>query len=341
MKEPYLTTNNKWTLINSSKDVEVEIEVYSSEKGRIEEIIDFAIIFNSYESRALEYANLFKENQIKKALLVNFQSDKAIKASNYEKNKEFLAKITENEILTLEDIDIFNYYDNIQNILENIPKDCIFYGAKWFIDITGEPSIYSIALIKGIKQLFPSPQLLLLNVSGIYESQPDKTHTHFSEGFKEDIRVPFYEGTPDYSKPWKYIFLLGFEGERSLSILKMNEPASCEVVVARPGYEEEYDNVPLEQNECFLYELSCKEDDIIYADVGDIISLSNTFEDIYIKIKGDMNLCIIPLGPKPHALAAGIFGIMHPEISIMYQVPNKYYLKESKRGKNIWLYKIT
>lgn len=340
MKKPYLTMIDMWEPINNSKNSELEIEVYCSKNDTIEEIIDFAIIFNSYESRALEYFHLFKKGQIRKALLINFQSDKEIKATNYIKNKQFLEEIVEGEILTIEDIDIFNYYDNIQYILDKIPRECIFYDAKWFIDITGEPSIYSIALLKSIKQLFPSPQLLLLNVSGIYESQSDKTHTHFSEGIREDIKVPFYEGMPDYSKPWKYIFLLGFEGERSLSILKLNEPASCEVVVASPGYEEKYDKVPIEQNKCFLYELSYKEEDVIYADIGDIVNLSHKFEEIYSAIEGKMNLCIVPLGPKPHALAAGVFGIIHPEISIMYQVPNRYYLKESKCGKNIWLYKI-
>lgn len=333
--------NNMWKLIGSLKKSELDIEMYSSENGTIDEVIDFAIIFNSYESRALEYFNLFRKGQIKKALLINFQSDKEIKATNYQKNKQFLEETIEGEPLTIEGLDIFNYYDNIQNILDKIPRDCIFYGARWFIDITGEPSIYSIALLKSIRQLFPSPQLLLLNVSGIYESQLDKTHTHFSEGIREDIKVPFYEGLPDYSKPWKYIFLLGFEGERSLSILKLNEPTSCEVVVASPGYEEKYDKVPLVQNECFLYELSYKEKDIIYADIGNVVDLLCKFEEIYSKIEGKMNLCIVPLGPKPHALAAGIFGMIHTEISIMYQVPNKYYLKESKRGKNIWIYKIT
>lgn len=332
--------NDMWQLINKSNDNDLEIEVYQSENGKIDETIDFAIIFNSYESRALEYFNLFKKNQIKKALLVNFQSDKEIKAVNLIKNRDLLKIITSEEIVEIKDLNIFNYYENIQIIISSIPSESLFYGAKWFIDITGEPSIYSVSLLKSIKQLFPSPSLFMLNVSGIYDSESDRTHTHFSEGIKEDIRIPFYEGNPDYSKPWKYIFLLGFEGERSLSILKLNEPASCEVVVAQPGYEEQYADEPIKKNECFLRELSYEKEDIIYSDIGDVVKLINIFDNIYLKTKKEMNLCIVPLGPKPHALAAGLFGIIHPDISIMYQVPHKYYLKESKRGKYIWLYKI-
>lgn len=329
-----------WELINNLNAKDLEIEVYKSENGKIDEVIDLAIIFNSYESRALEYCNLFKNNQIKKALLINFQSDKEIKAINLKKNRNFLESIVSENIVEITDLDIFNYYENIQLIISNIPSESLFYGAKWFIDITGEPSIYSVSLLKSIKQLFPSPLLLMLNVSGIYATESNRTHTHFSEGIREDIRIPFYEGNPDYSKPWKYIFLLGFEGERSLSILKLNEPASCEVVVAQPGYEEQYAEEPIKKNECFLRELSYEKDDIIYTDIGDVISLINIFNGIYLETKKEMNLCIVPLGPKPHALAAGLFGIINPEISIMYQVPHKYYLKESKRGKYMWLYKI-
>lgn len=340
LKKLYLTMNKSWQLINELNRPGLHIEVYRSEKATIEEIIDLAIIFNSYESRALEFQKLFRKGQIKKALLINFQSDKEIKATNLNKNKQFLDEIVEDKIVEIQNIDIFNYNENVQKIIDTIPPECLFYGARWFIDITGEPSIYSLALLKGIKQLFPSPLLYMLNVSGIYDSLADKTHTHFSEGIKEDIKIPFYEGIPDYSKPWKYIFLLGFEGERSLSILKLNEPASCEVIIAKPGYEKQYEDAPLNENECFLRELSYGEEDIIFTDIGDVVKLVDIFENIFSKIQGKMNICIVPLGPKPHALAAGIFGLLHTDISIMYQIPQKYYLKESKRGKYIWLYKI-
>ena len=334
---------NNWELINSIDVPGLKVNSYKAEKATITHWIDFAIVFNSCETRALEYVKLFKQNQIGTALLINFKSTNEIKHRNLEYNRKKLKDLTRGNVIELEvELDIFDYQNNIEIILNSIPNEVVFNKANWFLDITGEPSIYSVALLKSIKQIFPPPVLYYFNVSGIYDSQDNNVHKHFSEGISGDIYIPNFHGRPDYSKPWKYIFLLGFEGERSLSILKKCEPLSYEVIVANPGYLDKYEDQAIKNNECFLRELGfvSPDSDVINIDVGDAVTVFNRIKEIFKEIQGKMNLCIVPLGPKPHSLGAGFFGLVNNEVSIMYQVPHKYFLKESKRGKYIWLYEI-
>ncbi|PXV58803.1 hypothetical protein CLV62_14415 [Dysgonomonas alginatilytica] len=335
----------KWTKIEEESFLGMNISSYRTESAMIEDNFDFALIFNSYDSRSLEYAKLFNAKQINNAVLINFQSDKPVKDTNYNKNKENLRLLIKADNIIEPEysenkFDIFDYKRNITDILALIPEDAIFNGAKWFIDITGIPNIYLISLLKVFKQIYPSPDLHILNVSGNYQSIDTEVHMHFSKGISKDIYIPYFAGQPDFSKPWKYIFLLGFEGDRSLSILKKCEPISCVAIVADPGYAHNYKEMALKNNECFLKEVGLKNDDLIFSDVGNIIEIYKIINNIYINIKGEMNLCIVPLGPKTHALGAGLFGYVNSEISIMYQVPQKYFLKEIKRGKYMWLYKI-
>lgn len=329
-----------WNIIEQRNFSGLEISTYRTESNGISEIFDLAIIFNSYDSRSLEYANLFSNKQFSNSLLLNFKSKKVIKRENYKKNLKELTRISNKVIEYSNSLDIFDYRNNINIILSLIPKEVIFNGAKWFIDITGIPNIYLLSLFKRFKKIFPSPELYLLNVSGDYQANDGKVHKHFSEGISRDIYIPYYEGEPNFSKPWNYIFLLGFEGERSLSILKKCDPDFCNVIVADPGYANNYKELALEQNECFLKELSLKDEDLSYIDVGKIINVYDKIGQIETNLKSEMNICIVPLGSKPHALGAGIYALIHPEVSIMYQIPQKYYLKEIKRGKYIWLYKI-
>lgn len=330
----------KWNLINSNKFGDLEVECYKSDSAKLVQSFDLAIIFNSYDARALEYIDVIKDSEVRNALLINFQSDSTEKHTNYQNNVKFLKDKVGDNIYIIDNIDIFNYENNLEAILAKIPRNCINLQAKWFIDITGIPGIYFMPLIKIFKSIFPSPHLTILNISGIYKNKKESGHKYFSDGIIRNLRIPRYEGKPNFSKPSTFIFLLGFEGERSLSILKSSEPMDSKIIIADPGYSAEYVKDAIDYNRCFLQELSTDIEQVIRADVGDPLAVYAAIDNIYKSIKGEMNLCLIPLGPKAHILGASLYGIQNPEISIMSQLPRKYYLKEIPRGEYMWLYII-
>jgi len=363
----------------SMKKISYEIETLDFECKNakpLEEEFAFGLFFNSSEERSLEYKKLLKDKAIKYSLLIDFEDkDSELKKSNLEENKKNLLKNSqENEIILIPDI--FDYQNNLNLIVSKIPRNVLSVGAKFFMDITGAPLIYSVALLRYFKLSFPCPSLYLLNVSGVYQYSEKP---QFSEGKREDIFIPGYFGKPDHSKPQLYVFLLGYEGERSLNILKTNDPDFVEVIIPDPGYEAGNPNKTIRYNKDFLKEtefiIEFQESSIPNND--NVNSIEYTEKDcdnnyikkkfifrespikkmdriasydpekvcmnilsIYNQHKDIADIRLVPLGTKPHAIGAGLAALMQDEISIMYQTPKKYSKEKVLAGDKMWIYII-
>lgn len=335
----YLANKKMWNKEDEIKKGTLNIEVWKSESANISDKYDLAVVFNSFDSRSLEYSNLFSNKPFKYSIIISFQSDKVQKRQNLQKHLQYMEVLSNNHPIVIEDIDIFDYHKNLNHIFSIIPSETIGLKSKWFIDISGVPTIYTIAILKKMRMTFPTPELHCLNVSGEYKSDVP-THKQFTGGYSREIYVPYYSGNPDFSKPWRYVFLLGWEGTRSLSVLKKCEPDFVDVVITNPGYKDGYEKRVLENNKSFLFECRVSEDNYIEVDAGNPVQLIREIESIYNKTKRQFNICIVPLGVKPHGLGAGLFGCINNDVSVMYHVPKKYKLHEIERGKYIWLYKI-
>ncbi len=334
--------NDNWQNINSIKNKFFSATVFKAKCSDIiplEKEFDLVIVFNSTEERTLEYSKLFEQKKVTNSLLIDFKNSVSeLKSTNSKRNQQILAEISINTPQIISDLDIFCYEESLQKIIQSIPSDLFNKKSSFFIDITGVPLIYSTSLFKILKLRFPSPDLYLLNVSASYTVGTNSSF-QFSEGEIENIYIPSYYGRPDFSKPWLYIFLLGFEGNRSLSILKQNQPDFCEAIIAQPGYQDDYEKKAIEINSAFLSESNIEVNELIRVDAGDPVALCEKILEIY-KSTPSSNICIVPLGTKPHAIGAGMASIIQENISIMYQVPKRYSMNDTKSGEYLWLYEI-
>ena len=320
----------------------------------IEKSFTFCLVFNSSESRALVYEKLFRDKSVGTAFLVNFNGEGSPeKAKNYRLNKEFLGRIAQ-KIVEIPLENISDCTNNLNRIAEHIliEKSAIELQSI-FIDITGAPLVYSTALSKFLLRMFPSPEVLLLNVSGKYTDTKEK---RYSEGkHRYDIYVPGFYGDPDYSKPYHYIFLLGYDGERSFGIYREHFPQKVSIIIPSPGYEEGNDKNTIHENRDFLMDsgyrpfvLDSENDGQIKAydglyliDINDIQTIKKTIEDIYEEDSDEFNIRLVPLGPKPHALGAALSAVFNNDISMMYRVPQKYYMREIPPAETMWLYDVS
>lgn len=327
----------------------VKEEMKVEKPSLFSDIVDIGILFNSSESRALCYSSLFKDKSITKAVLVNFGgSNSQEKALNLEKNLSGLKRIAKDVVL-LECDDIFDYLLNLNRIADIVleeQKNMI--SRRLFMDASGAPLIYSTALLKFFLRLFPSPEVLVLNVSGSYA---ERGAQQFSAGDQTDIYIPGYYGTPDHSKPFHYVFLLGYEGERSFSIYREHLPEKVSVIIPSPGYDEGNDQNTINANLDFLSDIGCIERDgdivsikpnkkVHRIDISDIQGVKQRIETIYEEDAERYEIRLVPLGPKPHALGAALAAVFNNNISMMYHVPKKYYLSEIPPSKKMWLYHI-
>lgn len=311
---------------------------------------DVGIVFNSSESRALAYSKLFRGKSISVIILVNFDGGgNEEKRNNWRRNLEEANRISAS-VVQLNLHSIFDYQDNLDEIAARI----IGYRRQSddfsvFMDITGAPLIYSVALTKFLFRLFPVPKISLLNVSGRYAERGEQ---QFSEGEQFDIYIPGYFGNPDHSKQLHYVFLLGYDGDRSLSIYRVNLPDKVSVVIPSPGYEPGNDQNTISNNRDFLLETgfyfkngklpknNYRNENLYSIDISDISSVMKQVEEIYEKDKGDYEIRLVPLGPKPHAIGAALAAVFNNEISIVYQVPRKYFMSEIPCGDSMWLYDL-
>lgn len=335
-----------WNLIgNSGKELSdlFNVEVYESDCETITplpDIFDFGLFFNSTEERTLEYNKIFSSKSIKKSLLVDFKNKQsALKSTNLNSNNVYLKNLSLKLVnLSLEDI--FNYEDNLDIIIQNFSEEVFKLKAKCFIDVTGVPLIYTVTLLRFLKLAFPSPDLYLFNVSANYKAPKEKEIPQFSDGYRENIYIPGYYGKPDFSKPWLYIFLLGFEGYRSLNIYKVNEPDFVEAIIGDPGYQDDYFDKAVKENKAFLNEAKIDSKKLIKINAGDPVEICSKILNIYDEYKGLSNICLVPLGTKPHAIGAGLSALIKNDITIMYQVPRSYSMNSTRAGKKMWIYKI-
>lgn len=282
----------------------ISISCFKTNNKGISEQYSLGIIFSSAESRALEYQKLFSGKRFDNALLIKFKLTEYsnLRESNDLKNYTILKKISKKEPIVIDDMDIENIKKNIYNIIMKIPEECFRFNSQWFLDMTGAPSVYSLSILGFLKGIFCAPNIHLLNVSGRYIDKNNLVNS-FTEGRREDIWVPFFIGEPDWKSPSLFIFLLGFEGNRALTIYKKCEPDFTEAIIADPGYQRNYKSVALKNNRYFLKEANLLEDEVCTVDVGNPIKVYNKLEQIVKKYKNKcktINIVYVPIGPKPH-----------------------------------------
>lgn len=339
-------------------------EFKCSEVQEIDESFSFGLFFNSTEERAMEYRNLLADKSIEYSLLVDFKApdenpeEVELKRQNFMLNKEhLLSRSSQFKELVLDNI--FDYQENLNTIVSSIPRKLFTTDAKFFIDISGTPLIYTVALLRFFKLSFPSPVLYLLNVSGDYDNQ-EKGQPQFTRGVRENIFIPGYFGDANHASPYLYIFLLGYEGERSYNIFRENDPYLLEVFIPNPGYEEGNHLRTIRYNKDFLKETEyivelCNESDdgtnsfkyaetkgksMFHIPVEDIGCVCDTILKIFEDNKNEARIRLVPLGPKPHAIGAGLAGLIEDKISIMYQAPIAYSMNKVKAGEKMWVHKI-
>lgn len=304
------------------------------------------IFYNSSESRALAYKSLLQPHSISRAFLVEFDGGaNENKILNLSKNRNALREIAE-ELEVLKFDSIFCYQQNLNRIAYEIKSSLLKIADKSIlIDATGAPLIYSVALLKYIFRLFPIPDISIINASGIYASRGEE---QFSEGEQFDMYIPGFYGSPDHSLPRHYVFLLGYDGERSLNIYIDNLPEKVSVIIPSPGYDIGNDQSTIRNNRDFLREIGLSNSELegnnkirgVYRiDISDVAAVMKRIETIYKRDKGKFEIRLVPLGPKPHAIGAALAAIYN-NISIMYQVPKKYYMSEVPVGDKVWMYDL-
>lgn len=312
---------------------------WRSRRTRITEKFEIGLFFGTHESRGLTSSKLLTSKSCRYSIIVLFdEKDTLGLRDKYDLVLQAqVADCSENkpELVCGEKR---NVMATLKQILDKIPESAYGLDKRWFVDIVGAPKPHYLCLLGHMRRLVKSPKLTLFHPSGNYEKvTPGKEAFSFTSGLDRYMWIPYFWGRPDPTLPYTFVFLLGFEGHRSYEIYDRFEPRYVKALISEPGYTEKYVLIAKKENEVFIREA---EPEIIFAHAADPVETWKKLHDSFCREEKQSNLCIVPLGPKPHALGGALFALTNNSAGVLYLMPRTFKFKDTHRGEFIWRYEI-
>lgn len=248
---------------------------------------------------------------------------------------------------------LFNYKKFIIRDLQELnceirnPSSCLnefvknsFSPSKTIgIDISCFTKPYFYYLIKLLKERFNVLNLV------IYYTEPKSyffptgifSAFHTSTGSLSIREIPGYPGQEGRGAKRILIILLGFDGDLSEEINEDVSPDETIVVNGFPSYSPKFKDISLIANEKLVSDQEIK---VEYARANNPFEVYNLLESIKDGAEGETFINVAPLGTKPMALGACLFALHHPDVRIVYPLPEKYEDKYSENCWNSWIYNL-
>lgn len=329
-----------WYLKSEHKSVGVKAKSYRSEHGQINANFDLGIFFGSYESRGLYSSRCLNENSCQNSIIIYFSEldEKGLRVEYDKVLYQQVERCSFNKPNTIKDKSINDFEYIVEKILElgNMSRgkrDC-----SWFVDTTTTPKPYYLMILAKFRDSISNPKLTFFNATGHYEKNQKGPEVYsFTEGFEEYMWMPGFWGQPDPRLPWTYFFFLGFEGDRSYGTYDRFEPRYVKALIADPGYRPNYCEIAIEKNRQFIENAF---PDIVNADAADAVEAWKKIDECINKIPFDTNICIVPLGTKPHAIAGGLSAITNWNFALLYVKPKGHKVRDIAKGDFVWKYEI-
>jgi hypothetical protein len=329
-----------WTLIKEHSAYGITAKSYKTENDQIEDDFAVAIFFSSYESRGLTAAECLRAKSCETSISVFFKEtdDQGLRIEYDQQLRDRVRACSIGEPLEVVGKSITNIDDILAEILGRIPSDAISRDRRWLIDTSVSPKPYFLGLLGYLRHKLVRPKLTLFNSTAHYEKNLNPAVAFsFTEGFENYLLVPWLWGRPDPRLPWTYVFLLGFEGDRSYATYDKFEPEFVKALISDPGYMPGYKEQALDRNSQFLTE-ACP--DIVFSDAADPVETWIKIDEMIAQMPNKTNFCIIPLGTKPHSIGAALSALENNLPSVLYLMPKSYKVRDVPRGRFIWRYEI-
>lgn len=226
----------------------------------------------------------------------------------------------------------------IAEIINVIAKACKNTDVpKITIDISTMIKWHLLLLLKALAQ-----KELLSFVRFIYTEPEDyflDMMQPLSFGNKGTFPVPFFQGNFDFSLETCLLLMLGYEGQRSLSILESMDPEKCFLFIPDPPYKSEWKGRTEKMNKEVVNLVG--KNNLRYIDARNPYLIKSQIKDIILQADvSHYNCMFAPLGPKPQLL--GLFDYYMENCTntnIVYVSPlrhNDIYSKEIGRS---WIIK--
>lgn len=160
----------------------------------------------------------------------------------------------------------------------------------------------------------------------------------FTDGPWSSVQVPYLEGIYHPGLPRHAIVSMGTEAASIEKFLSRYDPDSMTLVSPVPGSDPDLDQYAKRQAKVIKRNLGAT--NIVERSPFDAVACLESALDISVARMRTNDVMLFCLGPKPHALAFGICGIVNPEVPVICRTPGRYVERESKGSGTAWTYRI-
>jgi hypothetical protein len=306
----------------------------------ISETFDLFIFSCGWESRCKEITNHDKGNfQFNTAVILSFTNagELGYKAEYMDKLFSFAKSKTENinriEHESTDSNAISNELDQIISKLTNTLGRPLHIG----FDITCCPRFLFLRLLSYCIRNYVTNELTFFYSEGIYRTD-SKEYIHTKGSWK--IReISGFEARDLKLNKRLFIVSAGWEGNRYRSLVAKYEPDHLGILLPDPGFTSEYAYKSIEECKPLIEDYNLGHDAVVSAQAGDAIAAWEVLKSPSLNM-ADHHIAYLTFGPKPHALAMGIRGILNDPISVIYRIPEKYIKIEVEPNGISWRYDV-
>jgi hypothetical protein len=228
---------------------------------------------------------------------------------------------------------------NPSSCLEEIKKNNFNANSKVAIDISCLTKPYFFFIIKLLKELFFIKDLSVFYTEPKSYLFPKGVFNafHTNSGPLIPWEIPGFGGYEERGAKRKLIILLGFDGDLSKEINEDVSPTDTIVVNGFPSYTPKFKDISLIANEKLVSDHKII---VKYARANNPFEVYNLLQKIKDKEPLKCFINVAPLGTKPMALGACLFALHHPDVRILYPLPEFYENKYSDQSWNSWIYNL-
>lgn len=257
----------------------------------IETYYDLSIFATGYEHRSVYVPqNIIKSHKTKQSIVFGYKEGR--KEYSRQKNDRYFRENWA-DITLASEIDDTDIYQKLRNLKFDINASVF----RVVVDYSTMSRLWYASILNWIRFL---PDIPSVDIDFIYSF--GKYKGDFSPLVIENIlALPGYEGSPIFDAQTIAVFGLGFDGLATLGTFDQLEPNMVYGYLASPGSSDTYTEKAKMHNKIFItnhvkkmLELPISSVEITYGSLAELISPH----------RGKDNLVLIPMGPKPHVLAA-------------------------------------
>lgn len=303
---------------------------------------DLLLISCGWESRCVDFIKRINhEFHYEHASIISFRLGEK---PGYD--KEYMEEITQ---LIKRDVDeenvffIENEVTHLTKIAEDIKKLILPLTEKLnrplnlAFDITCCPRYVFLFLVAFCLRNNLTKELAIFYSEPNYQTR-SKDYVH-TKGQWRLIEIPELESRSINLNRRLFVVSAGWEGKYYRRLVSKSEPDYLGILLPNPGFSEEYTKKTWDECKPLVEEYNLTSESIVKAHAGDAVAAWKSLEAPLLN-KPDCQINYLTFGTKPHALAMGIRGILHDEISVIYRIPDGYYRINALGNGNIWRYNL-